>query len=242
MGLIDRFGKLVSSNMNALLDKAEDPEKSVNLLIEEMRCEIKKGRQDVAGAVATEKQLRTRIDDIDQQIEKWQRRAELALTAGDEPLAREALLYKKRLVGDRDRAEANRAAHRTQTLQMRDDLERAEAKLKELEAKKGTIVTKYKQARAGGGVEALGASAGSPTPFDELRRMEEKLERANYENAALEEARDMLNKPTGSQMSSLDIESQFATLERHAPVDNNTNNNTVNNELDASRKRFRVPT
>ena len=90
MGLFDRFSKVISSNMNALLDKAEDPQKSVDYLIEEMREQIRKGRQEVVQAVAAEKRLRAKVDEIDEQIDKWQRRAELAVQAGDENLAKEA--------------------------------------------------------------------------------------------------------------------------------------------------------
>jgi len=241
MGIFDRFGKLVSSNVNALLDKAEDPDKSVGLLVEEMRDQIRRGRQEVISAVAAEKQLRARVGELDQQIETWQRRAELAVKAGDEALAREALLFKKRLVEERDRAEAHRAAQRTQALQLREDLAAADVKLREVEAKKGTIVARYKQAQAGGGVEALGADGKGPNPFDELRRMEEKVERAAAEGEAMEEARDVLAKPLGATLSEREVESRFQDLERGASSGKRgADDRGVDDELQALRKRFRV--
>ena len=241
MGLFDRFGKLVSSNVNALLDKAEDPEKSVALLIEEMREQIRRGRQEVVSAVATEKQLRVKVEEIEKQIDKWQHRAELAVKAGDEPLAREALLFKKRLVDDKDRAEAHRAAQRSQALRLKEDLERADVKLKDLEARKGTIVARYKQAQAGGGAEGLGASGTGPTAFDEMRRMEERIERTESEAEALEEARDVLRKPSGATMSQQDLEARFADLERGTSNgDKDPDNPSVEDEIQALRKRFRV--
>jgi phage shock protein A len=241
MGIFDRFSKVISSNMNALLDKAEDPQKSVDLLIEEMREQIRRGRQEVVSAVAAEKRLRTKVEEIDGQIEKWQRRAELAVKAGDESLAREALLFKKRLVEERDRAEALRAEQRAQALQLKDDLERADTKLKELDAKKGTIVARYKQARAGGGAEALGADGDGPTPFDELRRVEEKMGRAEAEAEAMEEARDVLERPTGSKMTQREIEARFADLENGATGGKKASgDDDVDDELQALRKKFRV--
>jgi phage shock protein A len=241
MGIFDRFSKVISSNMNALLDKAEDPQKSVDLLIEEMREQIRRGRQEVVSAVATEKRLRAKVEEIDGQIDKWQRRAELAVKAGDESLAREALLFKKRLVEERDRAEALRAEQRAQALQLKDDLERADAKLKELDSKKGTIVARYKQARAGGGAEALGADGDGPTPFDELRRVEEKMGRAEAEAEAMEEARDVLERPTGSKMTQREIEARFADLENGATGGKKTSgDDDVDDELQALRKKFRV--
>ena len=240
MGIFDRFSKVISSNMNALLDKAEDPRKSVDLLIEEMRAQIRRGRQEVVSAIAAEKRLRTKVDELDAQIDKWQRRAELAVKAGDENLAREALLFKKRLVEERDRAEALRAEQRAQALQLKDDLERADGKLKELDAKKGTIVARYKQARAGGGTEALGASGEGPTPFDELRRMEEKMDRTESEAEAMEEARAVLEKPTGSKLSEREIEARFARLEGSSDGKSASTEDDVDDELQALRKKFRV--
>ncbi len=241
MGIFDRFSKVISSNMNALLDKAEDPQKSVALLIEEMREQIRRGRQEVVSAVAAEKRLRAKVEEIDGQIDKWQRRAELAVKAGDESLAREALLFKKRLVEERDRAEALRAEQRAQAMQLKDDLERADTKLKELDAKKGTIVARYKQARAGGGAEALGADGDGPTPFDELRRVEEKMGRTEAEAEAMEEARDVLERPTGSKMTQREIEARFADLENGATGGKKASgDDDVDDELQALRKKFRV--
>jgi len=241
--MFDRFSKVISSNMNALLDKAEDPHKSVELLIEEMREQIRRGRQEVVSAVAAEKQLRAKVADLDRQIDKWQRRAELAVKASDESLAREALLFKKRLVEERDRAEGLRAEQRGQALQLKDDLERAQAKLEELESKKGTIVARYKQARAGGGTEGLGADGNGPTPFDELRRMEDKMDRAHTEAEAMEEAKDIVKKPKGSKMSETELEARFADLEGTDSangVEPSPAGDDVDEELRAMRKKFRV--
>ncbi len=112
MGIFDRMGKVISSNVNAPLDKAEDPKKSVDLIDEEMKDQIRAARKELVEAVAAEKVLRKKVDEIDADTQKWERRAELALKAGDESLAREALVQKKRIVGDRDRAEAVRAEQR----------------------------------------------------------------------------------------------------------------------------------
>ena len=244
MGIFDRFSKVVSSNMNALLDKAEDPRKSVELLIEEMRDQIRRGRQEVVSAIAAEKQLRAKVKDLDAQVDKWQRRAELAVKASDETLAREALKFKKRLVEERDRAEGLRAEQRGQAIRLKDDLTRAEAKLKELEAKKGTIVARYEQARAGGGAEGLGAKGDGPTPFDELRRIEDKMDRAEAETEAMDEARDILKKPAGSKMSADELEARFADLEGEsgdAPsAGAKDDDDEVDEELKALRKKFRI--
>lgn len=242
MGLFDRFSKVISSNVNSLLDKAEDPRKSIELLIEEMREQMRRGRQEVISAVAAEKQLRQKVQQLDEQVDKWKHRAELAVKAGDEDLAREALVFKKRLIADRDKAEALRAEQRGRALQLKSDLERAEAKLKELEARKGTIVAQYEQARAGGGSEALGAKGTGPTPFDELRRIEDELDRRQMESEGMREATELLKSPHGG-MSPDELEAKFADLEEKTPSpagSKPTPHDDVDEELTALRKKFRV--
>src|SRR3954471_24205979 len=175
MGIFDRMGKVISSNVNALLDKAEDPKKSLDLILDEMKDQIRAAKKELIEGVAAEKVLRKKVEDLDAEAEKWERRAELALKAEDEKLAREALLQKKRVVGERDRAESLRAEQRSAVLNMKAELERMEQKQVELAAKKGTLATQLKQARAGGGAEGLGAKAGGGA-FAEFRRMEDKIE------------------------------------------------------------------
>ena len=140
MGIFDRMGKVISSNVNSLLDKAEDDRKLIELNLDEMGEQLKAGRQEVIAAVAAEKQLRKKHEDLVAEAEKWDKRAELALKSGDEALAREALKQKKRVTGEADVVDKSRAAQRDQALKMKDELERMEQKLEELKMRKGTIV------------------------------------------------------------------------------------------------------
>src|SRR5690606_10222862 len=94
---------------------------------------------------------------------------------GDDELAREALMQKKRLTGERDRAEALRAEQRGNALEMKRELERMEQKVDEFSARKGTIVAQAQAAKTGG-VEGLGAKPGQPSAFQEFRRMEDQIE------------------------------------------------------------------
>src|SRR6476620_4304959 len=100
MGIFDRMGKVISSNVNSLLDKTEDDKKLLELNLEEMGDQLKRGRQEVISAVAAEKQLRKKKDDLSAEVDKWDKRAELALKSGDEALAREALKQKKRAAAE----------------------------------------------------------------------------------------------------------------------------------------------
>src|ERR1700742_3663383 len=108
MGIFDRMGKVSSSNVNALLDKAEDPKKSLDLIVEEMKDQIRAAKKELVEGVAAGKVLRKKLEDLDAEREKGERRAEPALRPAEEKLAREALVHKKRIIGERDRAEALR--------------------------------------------------------------------------------------------------------------------------------------
>ncbi|MFS8071114.1 MAG: PspA/IM30 family protein [Byssovorax sp.] len=236
MGIFDRMGKVISSNMNALLDKAEDPRKSIDLIVEEMKDQVRAAKKELVEGVAAEKILRKKVDDLDAEAEKWERRAELALKAEDEKLAREALVQKKRIVGDRDRAESLRAEQRSAVLNMKTELERMEQKQKELEAKKGTIATQLKQARAGGGAEGLGAKGGGA--FAEFRRMEEKIDGAAAEVQAQREVEDAIH---GDRATAEELESKFARLEgRDGGGGAGAKNPELDDEIAALKKKIRI--
>ncbi|MDI1444546.1 PspA/IM30 family protein [Polyangium sp. 6x1] len=239
MGIFDRMGKVISSNVNALLDKAEDPKKSVDLIVEEMKEQIRAARKELVEAVAAEKVLRKKVDEIDAETGKWERRAELALKAGDESLAREALVQKKRIIAERDRAEALRAEQRAAALNMKRELERMEQKQQELEARKGTIAAQLQQAKGGGGAEGLGARGSTGGAFAEFRRMEDKIEGKVAEVAAARELDDALRS---GGMSDVELESKFAQLEGGGTIskDGKPSNPEIDDELAALKKKIRI--
>ena len=238
MGIFDRMGKVISSNVNALLDKAEDPSKSVDLLVTEMKDQVKAARKEMVDGMAAEKVLRRKVEELDAEVEKWDRRAELALRADDEKLAREALTQKKRVVGERDRAEALRAEQRSAVLNMKSELDRMEAKQKEYEARKGTIAAQLRQARGGGGAEGLGAPTGGKA-FDEFRRMEAQIDHHADEVAAHREVEEAL----GKGQSEVDLEAKFRRLEGGAGLgDGPAANPEIDDEIAKLKKKIRIGT
>jgi phage shock protein A len=236
MGIFDRMGRVISSNVNALLDKAEDPRKSIELVVAEMREQIALAKKEVASSMATEKQLERKVAELDGEAEKWGKRAELALKADDESLAREALVQKKRVVTDRDRAEGLLAEARGSTLRSRTDLKRMEAKLVEVDARKGIIAAQVQQAKAGGGSESLGAKGGS-SAFDEFRKIEDQLERAEAEVAAGREVDEALSGKPGGRKE--DLEAKFAALE-HGGGGTGKGGVEIDDELAALKRKVRI--
>lgn len=239
MGIFDRMGRVISSNVNALLDKADDPKKSLDLIVDEMKDQIRAAKKELVEGVAAEKVLRKKVDDLDAEADKWEKRAELALKAEDEKLAREALVQKKRVVGERDRAEALRAEQRSAVLNMKSELERMEAKQAELAVKKGTLAAQMQQAKAGGGAEGLGGKPGGGA-FAEFRRMEDKIEGHVAEVAAAREVDDALGR---GGLSDMDLEAKFARLEGGAGAsDERPGGSAVDDELAALKKKIRIGT
>lgn len=243
MGVFDRMGRVISSNFNALLDKAEDPKKSIELTLNEMQEQIRAARQEVVRGVAAEKQLRKKVDELDKEVDKWAKRAELAVRHDDDQLAREALLQKKRLTGERDRAEALRAEQRGQALEMKGELERMEQKVEELKAKKSTLIARAKQAKAGGGSEGLGASSGGPSAFSEFKRMEDQIEGVETAIQAQAELNEALGGGRGpGGMTRDEVEARFRALEHGggATPEESGGSSDVDDELSALKKKVRV--
>ncbi len=143
MGIFTRVRDIISSNINAMLDKAEDPEKLVKLMIREMEDTLVEVKASCAGAMATKKKIQREFDEVRRREADWGAKAQLAVDKGREDLAREALVEKKRY---RERGEAiEKESTQCETLveQYQSDIMQLEDKLALAREKQRVMVQRH---------------------------------------------------------------------------------------------------
>ena len=107
MGILSRINSVIKSNLNAAIDRMSDPAKEIDLLIVDMEENVKQARGEVVSAAASAKRAGMQCDRLREEVEVWQKRAEQAVRAGDDGLAREALKERQLRQEGLDRAERN---------------------------------------------------------------------------------------------------------------------------------------
>jgi len=143
MGIFTRLRDIVSSNINAMLDKAEDPEKLVKLMIQEMEDTLVEIKASCAGAMATRKRISRDLEEARQVAGVWEGRAELAMSRGREDLAREALREKSRCQERADALEREDGQAEALVEQHHDDIGQLEEKLSAAREKHRILVRRH---------------------------------------------------------------------------------------------------
>ena len=146
MGIFSRFSDIVNSNINAILDKAEDPEKLVRLMIQEMEDTLVEVRSTAARAIADRKEISRSLTSLEQEARDWQAKAELALDKEREDLAKAALAEKARVVAAADSLRNQQKVIGEGLDKLNDDIVRLEEKLVDAKTRQQAISTRHQTA------------------------------------------------------------------------------------------------
>jgi phage shock protein A len=147
MGIFSRFNDIVNSNINALLERAENPEKIIRLVIQEMEDTLVEVRTNAARTIADQKTLQRRLRRMHEELNEWEQRAELALHKNREDLARAALVEKTTLQKVINRLKQDATDIEEQRQQLSDDIARLQAKLTEAKARKKALLMREDTAK-----------------------------------------------------------------------------------------------
>ena len=148
MGIFTRFSDIVNSNINAILDKAEDPEKIVRLMIQEMEDTLVEVRSAAARSIADKKDLNRKLETLDTELRDWDEKAELAMRKGREDLAKAALVEKSRVQSAVDALKADYLAVDEGLAKLNEDIARLEAKLQDAKARQKALLARHKTANS----------------------------------------------------------------------------------------------
>ena len=148
MGIFTRFSDIVNSNINAILDKAEDPEKIVRLMIQEMEDTLVEVRSAAARSIADKKDLNRKIENLDREKREWDDRAELAMRKEREDLAKAALVEKSRVSGAVDVLKEDYLAVDEGLAKLNEDIARLESKLEDAKTRQKSLLARHKTANS----------------------------------------------------------------------------------------------
>lgn len=222
MGILSRFSDIMASNINALLDKAENPEKMIDQYLRNLNRDLGKVKAETASIMAEEKRAKRRLDECRTEIDKMQNYAIKALEAGNENDARKFLEKKATLTNEEaglEKAYELAASNATQMKQMHDKLV---SDINQLESRRAMIKGKMSVAKTQDRINKIGSSVSSANKsISNFDRMEEKA------NRLLDEANAMAELNEGPKDDIEDLTSKYEI------------NTSVEDELAALKEQLR---
>jgi phage shock protein A len=216
MSFFNRVRDLVSANLNAMLDRAEDPEKMVNEYIRQLNENLYEAKTRVAAAMADETKLHNKMVQFQAEADQWESKAEAALRATDEELAKQALARKLQSQKLADSYKQQYESQDQQVEELQDSLVKLEARISEAKSKRDLIVAKRNRAETQEAIQRTVRGLSSSNAMDKLGQLESRVD----DQLAQADAMAKLEKGT--------LESRFADLEA---------DQELNSELEALKRR-----
>jgi len=209
MGIFRRLSDLLKSNVNDLIDRAEDPEKMVKQIIIDMQTELTKATQNYGKAKASEHLAEKRYLEAQKQSQNWENKAKAALSQGNEELAKQALA--KKVKADEDTANYKQMYESIsdQTEAIGNQVEVLKAKLEEAKSRQAMLIARSQMADTQKGLAKAAGGFDGNSSLEKFNRMEEKIEQKEAEAAAFSEIAGADN----------DLNDAFDKIESDAKVD-----------------------
>ncbi|MCI6115899.1 MAG: PspA/IM30 family protein [Spirochaetales bacterium] len=212
MSIFTRFKDIVNSNINSLLDKAEDPEKMLRLMIGEMEDTVIDLKTTTAARMAEAIRSEKKVDEAKATVERWQARAELAIEKGKDDLAREALVEKKHAQEVYERALENISSLKKSVEEGKEEIRTLEDKIKAAKDKLATL--QREQARA---QERRDSSVNLNARFEE---MENRINRMNAYNDLSKKSEEKSAEEKFSEMEKNDeIEAEIERIKKEKGIE-----------------------
>lgn len=205
MGIFSRLGTLIKSNINDLITKAEDPEKMLSQVLLEMQQQLAEAKKAVAVAIADEKKLQKQYTAEQEKAKEWERKAMVAVRAGDDGLARQALVRKQEHENISEQFQSQWVAQKQAVEKLKDALRLLNNKIEEAKRKKNILIARKKRAEAQQQIANTMQGLGDTSAFDTFDRMAERI--------ALMEAEAEAGAELAGELSGDTLESKFMALE-----------------------------
>ena len=176
MNIFDRIAMLFRANVNAAIGEFEQPEKMLNQIILDMRSQLVKAKQQVAGAIADEKRLHDQTRLELKEAEDWERRAMLAVQQNQDELAKQALMRRSEHMSRGDQLNLTWQAHKQETDRLKESLRGLNDNIEEANRKKNLLLAKQRRADAQKRINETMSHISEKSAFEAFARMEEKID------------------------------------------------------------------
>ena len=206
MGIFSRFQDIVNANINSLLDRAEDPEKMIRMMIQEMEDTLVEVRTTSARVIADRKTLERRIGNLQRDAEEWESKARLALSKGREDLARAALAEQSSLSEALAMAEQEMHLVDEQLVELNNEIAQLQRKLDDAKAKQKALLAREQTARSKLEIRRRFSRDKLNAAFEKFERYERKMD-------------DMEAEVESYDLGTKDLAEEIADLERDEKLD-----------------------
>lgn len=215
MGIFTRFSDIISSNINSMLDKAENPEKMIKLMIHEMEDTLIELKSSCAGVIAGRKKVERKLEEIRGRRDLWAERAAMAVAKGRDNLAREALIEKRRFAVIAEALEVELGEYAGLVAQYQEDITELESKLNNAKEKKRVLVERHKRA------------TGKKRAQEDIRRSNSSDTMARFDKLE-------------SRIEQMEAEAELVNMADKPPVEEEFDNLAADDEIENELARIKA--